>query len=79
MTYSGVHLDQVHPRPQTLDPAFTKMYWIELNRAITPWAETQCRAAEIQQEMLAVVLQAISDKGSFAIALKQNDTERRHA
>ena len=33
--YSGMHLDQVHPRPQTLDPAFTKMYWIELNRAIS--------------------------------------------
>ena len=24
-----MHLAQVHPRPQTLDPAFTKMYWIE--------------------------------------------------
>ena len=32
--YSGVHLDHVLPRPQTLGPAFTKTYWIELNRAI---------------------------------------------
>ena len=33
-TYSGMQANQAHPRPQTLDPVLTQMYWTQLNKAI---------------------------------------------
>ncbi|MBE7384995.1 MAG: hypothetical protein F6J95_026730 [Leptolyngbya sp. SIO1E4] len=33
-TYGGMQANQAHPRPQTLDPVLTRMYWTQLNKAI---------------------------------------------
>ena len=33
--------NQAHPRPQTLDPVLTQMYWTQLNKAIKQYQQGQ--------------------------------------